>query len=115
MIVVILDRIFDRHDVSIVFVVDEIHHRGERRRLSRTSWTSDEEEATRTTAKILHNRRQTNFCERQKLVRNQTQHHRDVAALTEDRGAETCRATERETEVSAANFRKFLLILLRRN
>ena len=41
----VLDRILDRDDVALVVVVDELHHRGERRALSRAGRAGHEHEA----------------------------------------------------------------------
>ena len=45
MLVVILDRIFQRDDVAIVIVIDEVDHAGQARRLAGAGGTRDEKQA----------------------------------------------------------------------
>ena len=57
----------------------------------------------------LHAGQQADFLERQQLRGDQSKRDRNVALLLEDRGTESARLAELETEVRAALLLQFLL------
>ena len=109
------DRVFDRDDVVVVVVVEIVDHRRQRRRLARPGRPRDDHQPARTRDQTLENLRHVQLIHRPHLHRNLPQHHRDVAALPKHRHAEPARVAEREAEVAAARFLKFLLAAVRRD
>ena len=94
-----LDRVLDRDDVPVVVVVDEVDHRAERRRLSRTGRTGDEDEPALVIGELADDGRQTERLERRDVALHAPQHETDRAALAHDVHAEAAEARHRVREV----------------
>ena len=63
-LVVELDRVFDRDDVDGRQLVDDVHHRGQRRRLARTRRAGEQHEPARPQREVARDRRSAQFLER---------------------------------------------------
>ena len=87
-VVVELDRILDRDDVVVDVLVDVVHQAGQRRALARTRRPGHQEQPAGPQHQLGHHVRQPQLLRRQHVVGNLPQHHRDLAALLEDRDAE---------------------------
>ena len=94
-----LDRILDRDDVELFLAIDLVHHRGERRRLSRAGRTRDENEAAGLVAEELDDRRQAELAESLDLVGDLTVDAAHRAPLHEVVRAEAREALDTEGKV----------------
>ena len=113
MVVVILDRVLNRHNVTFPVGIDVVNHGGQRCGLTGAGWPSDYKETTGTTNQVLANLRETDLIKGQQAVGDLAQHHADDALLLEHRHAETSGGAEGKAEVRSAHFLQFLLILFR--
>ena len=64
---------------------------------------------------LVLNRQRCNMFKRQLVIRNLTQHHRDVAFLSEDRDTKTGHLAKREAKVGTALLLQLLLTTIRRD
>lgn len=110
--VVVLDRVFHRHDVPFEVLVDVVDHRGQRRRLARPRGPGDDEQATRAAQQVLHQGRQADLLEREQPIGDLAEHEAEGATLTEHAHAEARLVAEREAEVGAPLLLQLLLVLL---
>ena len=84
-----LDRIFDRDDVVVVRLVDEIDDRGEGRALTASGWSSDEHDAVFDVYYLFQYIGQVEIAEPRRPHRNHAHDDRVRAALLEDVHAKT--------------------------
>ena len=115
MLVVILDRVFDRDDVAVEVVVDPVDHARQAGRLPRAGRPGDEDQTSGTLDQLLHDRRQADLLEGQELVRDTPEDEADVAPLLVDRHPEPRGLAEGEAEVAAADLLQLLLAALGRD
>ena len=111
--VVILDRVFDRDDVAIARLVDDVDHAREGRGFSGTGGSRDQHEAAGGVQDVLDLRRQPDFIQRQHARGNQAQHHAVIPLLAEHAHAEPGALAERKTEVAPAVLLHFLDVFFR--
>src|SRR4029453_9441173 len=83
MIVIELDRVFDRDDVMIDVLIDVVHQAGQRRAFARPGWSRDQEQTAGPQHQLHAHVRQAELLGREHVVGNLPQHHRDKAALLE--------------------------------
>ena len=114
-LVVVLDRVFQRDDVAVVVLVDEVDHPRQAGRLAGAGRAGDEQQAARPGDEPLDRLGHADLLEGQELARNAPQHHADVAALLEDGDAETVAVGELDGEVGPALFLEFLLAAVGRD
>jgi hypothetical protein len=114
-VVLELNRVFDRDDVVVVVIVEIVNHRGQRGRFARPRGSGDDNQAARPRDEALKYRGYAEIVHRPQLDRNLPQHHGDVTALAENRHAETGRVAKGEAEVGAARLLKLLLAAVRRD
>ena len=100
--VVELDRVLDRDDVDAALLVDDIDHRGERRRLARARRARHEDEAARLEEKLLDGGRQTDLLQREERRGDHPENAAPAPALLEDGDAEARAVLVREGKVGAA-------------
>ena len=84
MVVIKLDRVFDRDDVMVNALVDEVHHARERCTFSRSGRSRYQNQTTWPHTQLGENLRHTQNFWRKHLVGNLPQHHRDIATLLEN-------------------------------
>ena len=114
-LVVILDRVFQRDDVPIVVLVDEVDHAGQAGRLAGAGRAGDQQQAARPGDQPVDGLGHADLLEGQELARNAPQHHADVAVLLEDGDAEAVAVGELDGEVGPALFLQFLLAAVGRD
>ena len=114
-LVVILDRVFQRDDVPVVVLVDEVDHAGQAGRLAGAGRPGDQQQAARPGDEPPDGLGHADLLEGQELARNAPQHHADVAALLEDGDAEAVAVGELDGEVGAALLLKLLLAAVGRD
>jgi hypothetical protein len=95
----VFDRVFDRDDVALALVVDEIDHRGQGRRLAAARRAADEHEALLLAAEVLHRGGQPERLEGADLERDLADRRRNAATLQIDVGAESGQSLDPEREV----------------
>ena len=101
MAVIILDGILDRDDMAVARFVDVIHHRSERRGLTRSGGSGDENQAAGTVQQFAEFIRQSNVAKAQYLLRNLPQHHPVIGFRLQHRHAETRLLAKGEGEIGA--------------
>src|SRR5689334_1313022 len=94
-----LDRIFDRDDVALLFAIDAVDHRRERRRLTGAGGPGNENEPARPIGEIGHDLRKPELLEGPDLEGDLPDHHRHAAALLEDVPTEAREILNAEREV----------------
>ena len=99
-VVIELDRVFDRDDVVIDVLVDVVDQAGQRRAFARAGRPGDQEQAAGPQHQLQHTSGRPSCSRREHVVGNLPQHHRHVAALLEDRDAEAGQLAEGEAEVA---------------
>ena len=115
MLVVILDRVFDRDDVPVHVVVDPVDHARQARRLARPRRAGDEDQASGASDQLFHDGRQAELGECEELVRDPPEDQADVPALLVDRDAESGGLAEGKPEVAPPDFLQLLLTTLGRD
>ena len=105
------DRIFDRQDVLIAIVVDEVDHRSHRRALARSGRAGDEHETTRRHRHVFEDLAHAEVFHRQHLRRNRSEHRTRAAVLIERIHAKARDARHLEREVGLENSSKSLRCL----
>ena len=113
--VVEFDRVLDRDDVDAALVVDDVEHRGERRRLAGARRASDEDETARLEEKLLDGRRDADLLEREERRRNLTENRAVALSFLEHRHTETRSVGVRKGEVGAAVLLDLLHLLVGRD
>ena len=109
MFVIILNRIFDSDNVGIVtLLVDDINHRSEGRRFTRTRWTGNKNQSLGLPEHFSNRRRKTNLFHCQHLGGNLAQHDPKVAFLPKYAYTETGKFSECKTKVGASAFTDML-------
>src|SRR5206468_9894771 len=78
------DRVFDGDDVLGAGGVDTVDHGRQRRGLTGAGDSSNQHQAARHVADLLHHLGQEQFIERANLGRDDAEHQSDVAALLKD-------------------------------
>ncbi len=78
-----LDRVLDREDVVVMFDVDHVDHRRQRRALPRAGRAGDEDEAARFPGQVAQHLRNLEVVERRDRVRNEAESGADGSALDE--------------------------------
>ena len=114
-VVEVLDRVFQRDDVLVVVVVDEVDHAGQAGGLARTGRPGDQQQTARPDDEPANDLGDAHLLEGHELAGNTPQHHADVAALLEDGHAEADAVDELDGEVGAPFFLQFLLAAIRRD
>jgi len=114
-IMVKLDRVFDRDDMMVHRFVDVVHQAGQRGAFSRPGRPGHQEQTARSQDHLGDHVRQAQFFRRQVVVGDLPQNHRDLTALLEHRDAETSHFPEGESEVGAAGLLQFALATLGRD
>ena len=97
-----LDRVFDRDDVTLQFLIDLVDHRGERGALSRAGGAGDEHEATGPVGQLGDDVGQAQLLEGLHVEGNLPDHDRDAATLFEHVAAEAREILDAEREVKLA-------------
>ncbi len=105
-----LDRVLDRHDVLGAVRVDVVDHRGQRRRLTGTGRSGDEDETAALMGDLLEHDREIELADRLDLDRDHAQHHADRAALLEDVAAEAAETRHRVGHVDLEVVLELLLL-----
>ena len=100
MVVIKLDRVFDRDDMVFLLDVDDVDHGRERRRFSGTGRSRDQDEATRTEEHVFYRVGEADLGHRQQVVRDGTHDDTDITSGLEDGDTETAAITESETKVN---------------
>ncbi|QYU70180.1 TonB-dependent receptor [Leptolyngbya sp. 15MV] len=114
-LVVILDRVFHRHDVAVVVLVDVVDHRRQRGGLARSGRPGDQEHPSWSADELAADLWQADGLERQQLAGDEPEHHREVPSLSEDGDAEAGHVAVGEPEVRAADLLKLELVALGRD
>jgi len=112
-LVIILNRVFQRDDMMIHVVVHPVDHRCQTGRLAGTRRPRHQEQSARPLDQVPHHRGQTQLLKCQELVRNSSQHHPNHAALLEHRHAKPRFITEGKAKVRTAPLLQLLLVSLR--
>jgi hypothetical protein len=94
-----LDRVLDREDVLLPLAVDDVEHRGQRRRLARSGRTGDEDEPARLAGELLEHGGQAELTELRDLVRNAAECGADRTTLEEAVDSESGDAGDRVGKV----------------
>src|SRR5690349_3315627 len=110
-----LDRILDRDDVPLLLPVDAVDHRRERRRLTGTRRSGDENEAARLVGEVRHHARESKLLERADLERDLSNDQRNASTLLEAVAAETREVLDAEREVQLVLDLELLLLVLRQH
>ena len=110
-----LDRILDRDDVRAPVLVDELHHRRERRGLARSRDAGDEDEAARFQRDLLEHGRQVQLPDRHRLERDRAKRVRDRAALLIHVHAKAADARHADREVGFLFGLEFAALLRRKD
>ena len=101
------DRIFQRHDVDLLALVQLVQHRGQRRRLAGAGSAGHQNDAVLLSHDFAKDRRQLQFFERRNF-RLKFSHHDGVAAvLFENVNAEPGEIFDRIAAIARANGGKF--------
>ena len=87
----VLDRIFDRHDVDALALVDVLQHRRDRRRLAGTGDTGEQDQPLRRQRDVAENLGQVQLLEPLDVARDQTSGDRRLAPRHEKVDAEAVR------------------------
>jgi len=106
------ERVFDRDDVAGPLLVNNVDHRGERRGLTGTGRTRDENQAEAVLAKLAENRGQTQLFDGHDAKRNDTHHDRPGRALHVDVRTDTALPFDFEREVHFEGLFKLLYLPL---
>ena len=96
---------------SCARAVDQVDHRGERRRLARAGRAGDEDEAARLRRRVLERRRDAELLERLQLRRDEAEGGAEALALEVDVDAEAREAGDRVGDVDLALVLEVLLLL----
>ncbi len=109
MLVIVFDGVFERDDVAVVVLVDEVHHAGQAGGLARAGRPGHQNQAARPYDQALDRIRHAHLLERQELIGNTAHDDADAAALLENGHAETDTVEVLDGEVGPAFFLQFLL------
>ena len=104
----VLDRIFERHDVDALAIVDVVEHRGDRRRLTGARHTGEDDDALRLHGDLGHHFRKVQILEGQDVARDQTRGDGDLAASLEEVHTEAVAAVVVVGEVDRAELVQIL-------
>ena len=110
--VVEFDRVLDGDDVHAALVVDDVQHRGERRRLAGAGRAGHEDEPARLEEKLLHRGRDADLLKREKSRGDLAENRAVALALLEHGHAEARAVGVRKREVSAAVLLDLLHLLV---
>src|SRR4051794_40181373 len=105
-----LDRILDREDVVVSFLVDLVDHRRERRRLARSGGTRDEHETAWALGEVGEHRREIELGEAADLLGNEAIDRSYRAALVEHIAAKAREPLDAEGEVELEGLLETLLL-----
>jgi hypothetical protein len=114
-LVVVLDRVFDRDDVPLEVHVDVVDHRRQRGRLAGPRRSGHEQQAPRTVAEVARDLREPDLVEAQQPVRDEAERHARPALLVEDAHAKPRLVAEPVGEVGAALLLELLEVPGRRD
>ena len=106
--VVEFDRVLDGDDVDVALAVDDVDHRGERRRLAGAGGAGHEDEAARLEEELLDDGRKTDLLEREQRRGNLAEHRAVALPLLEDADTEAGAVRVGKREVGAAGLLYFL-------
>src|SRR5712675_363179 len=99
----------------IAFLVDDIDHRSQGRRLARASRTSHETKSARFVEQFPGRGRQADLLHRQQLAWNLPEHNAEISFLLENADAEPGHFAEGKAEVSATALTDVLDMIFGRN
>ena len=109
----VLDRILDRHDVGLAGRVDLVEHRRECRALAAAGRAGQQHQALLAVGEFLHDGRQPELLHRQDVERNLADRHRDHAALHVDVRSVARQTLDAEGEVELLGGLVFLALVVR--
>src|SRR5262245_51850415 len=109
MLVIVFDRIFERDDMAVVVMIEEVDHARQAGGLAGASRAGDQEQATRANDQAFDRLGHADLLEREELARNTPHDDAEGATLAEDGDAETDAARVLDREVGAADFLQLLL------
>ena len=109
-LVEVLDGVFQRDDMLVVVVVDEVEHAGQRGGFSRAGGAGDQQQAARAGDEALDHLGHADLLEGEEAAGDPAKHHADGAALLENGAAEAVAIDELDGKVGASPFLKLLLV-----
>jgi hypothetical protein len=107
-----LDRVLDRHDVVRPLGVDDVDEPGERRRLTRTGDTGDEDQTPAEVGELLNRLRKAQLIQGFDAVGDQSHDRTHRVALLEDVDPEARSARKRVGQVELLIVLELLALLL---
>ena len=99
MSVIVFHRVFNRDDMAVALLINDIEHARQRRGFAGAGRPRHQNQPARLEQQVTGLRRQANLLQRQHLRRNLAQHNADMPLLAENTHAESRHFAKAEAEV----------------